>query len=45
VEINKNIEDLILELKKSYLKSIKVGKEKGIARFLLHLLHNNFLKE
>jgi len=43
VEINKVIEDLISELKKRY-SSYQVGKERGIARFLIHLIQNDFLK-
>ena len=44
IEINSIIKELIVELKKKYPKPEKVGKEKGIARFLIHLIHNNFLK-
>ena len=44
VETNDIIRDLIMELKERYPKPAKVGKEKGIARFLIHLIHNDFLK-
>jgi len=44
LEIDMVIEDLILELKKKYLTRQKVGKEEGIARFLIHLIHNDFIK-
>lgn len=43
-EINTIIEDLIKELRNKYpLCEQQVG-QKGIARFLLHLIHNDFLK-
>lgn len=45
IEINTIVEDLIRELRKKYPKRKGVvGKEEGIARFLLHLIHNDFLK-
>jgi len=44
VEINSIITQLIAELRKKYPKPEKVGKEQGIARFLIHLIHNNFLR-
>ncbi len=44
VEINSIIKELIKELKNKYPKPEKVGKEEGIARFLIHLIHNNLLK-
>ena len=43
IEINTIIEDLIRELRRIYPRPERVG-EKGIARFLLHLIHNDFLK-
>jgi hypothetical protein len=43
VEINDIISELISELKKKYPKPNEVGKEAGIARFLIHLAHNDFL--
>ena len=44
IEISSIIKELIVELKTKYPKPEKVGKEEGIARFLIHLIHNNFLK-
>ena len=44
VEINSIIIGLIAELRKKYPRPEKVGKEQGIARFLIHLIHNNFLR-
>ncbi len=44
VEINQVIKDLISELKNKYPMPQEVGKEEGIARFLIHLIHNDFLK-
>jgi hypothetical protein len=44
VEINSIITQLIAELRKKYPRPEKVGKEEGIARFLIHLIHNNFLR-
>jgi hypothetical protein len=44
VEINSIIMELIAELRKKYPRPEKVGKEEGIARFLIHLIHNNFLR-
>ncbi len=43
-EINTIVEDLIRELRKEYPGPERVGSEKGIARFLMHLIHNDFLK-
>jgi len=43
-EINSIIKELIEELKRKYPKPEKVGKEEGIARFLIHSIHNDFLK-
>ena len=44
VEINSIITELIAELRKKYPRRERVGKEEGIARFLIHLIHNNFLR-
>ena len=44
-EINAVIGDLIVELRRKYPKPDRVGKEPPLARFLLHLIHNDFLKE
>jgi hypothetical protein len=44
VEINSIIRQLIAELSGNYPRPEKVGKEEGIARFLIHLIHNNFLR-
>lgn len=44
VEINEVIRDLISALREKYPNQQKVGREKGIARFLLHLILNDFLK-
>lgn len=44
VEINTVITDLISVLKEKYPKPARVGKEDGIARFLIHLNHNGFLR-
>ncbi len=45
IEINTIIEELIRELRHEYPKSKGiVGKKEGIARFLIHLTHNHFLK-
>ncbi len=44
-EINMVIEELIFELRKKYPRPDRVGKEPPLARFLLHLIHNNFLRE
>ena len=45
MEINSIIEDLIEELRNKYPKREQVvGKEEGIARFLMHLIHNDFLQ-
>jgi len=38
------IEDLISELREKYPRVQEIGKEIGIARFLIHLIHNDFLK-
>lgn len=38
------IKDLILELKKKYPHPSRVGKEEGITRFLLDLIHFGFIK-
>ena len=38
-----SIVDLIVELYHKYPKKEKVGKEEGIARFLLCLIHNQFV--
>ena len=44
-EINSVIEDLIAELRERYPPEEQlVGKEEGIARFLIHLIRNDFLK-
>jgi hypothetical protein len=43
VEINSIIYELIAKLKDKYPKPEKIGKEEGIARFLIHLIHNDFL--
>jgi hypothetical protein len=43
VEINTVIRELLGELKLAYPTIYKVGKEEGIARFLLHLIHNGFI--
>jgi len=43
-EINSIIRELIEEFKKRYPKPEKVGKEEGISRFLVHLIHNDFLQ-
>ena len=43
VEVNDVIRDLIRELKREYPNPQKIGKETGIARFLIHLAHNDFL--
>lgn len=43
IEINTIVEDLIRELRRIYPGPERVG-EKGIARFLIHLIHNKFLK-
>ena len=45
VEVNSITKDLIVELRSEYPTREKVGREEGIARFLIHLIHNNFLKE
>jgi hypothetical protein len=44
VEINSVIKELIAGLRKKYPKPERVGKEEGLARFLIHLIHSNFLK-
>ncbi len=45
IEVNTIVEDLIRELRNKYPKHKRlVGKEEGIARFLLHLIDNDFLK-
>ncbi len=44
VEINKIIEDLISELEEKDPSYQTIGKETGIARFLIHLIQNDFLK-
>jgi len=43
VEINDVIDELISELKKKY-RGYKIGKETGIARFVLHLVQNDYLE-
>ena len=43
VEINAVIRQLVDELKEAYPTTHKVGKEEGIARFLIHMIHNDFL--
>lgn len=44
-EIDMVIRDLIVELRKKYPRPDRVGKEPPLARFLLYLIHNNFLRE
>jgi len=44
VEINSIIYELIEELRRKYPKPERVGRERGIARFLIHLIHNGFLE-
>jgi hypothetical protein len=44
VEVNEVIEELISELRGKYPRAAEIGREVGIARFLLHLIHNDFLK-
>lgn len=44
VEIDSIIKQLIAELRKKYPKPERIGKERGIARFLIHLIHKGFLK-
>lgn len=44
VEINTIIQELIGELRDRYPKPQEIGKEQGIARFLIHLIHNQFLR-
>ena len=44
VEIDSIINQLIAELRKKYPKPERIGKERGIARFLIHLIHKGFLK-
>ena len=44
IEINTIIEDLIKELRKKYPPREQRVGQKGIARFLLHLILNDFLK-
>jgi len=44
-EINTVIQDLIVELRNKYPTPYRVGKEPPLARFLLHLFHNNLLRE
>ncbi len=44
VEIKNVTKELISVLKNKYPKPDRVGKEEGIARFLIHLTHNDFLK-
>jgi hypothetical protein len=43
VETNAVIRQLVDELKSAYPTPHKVGKEDGIARFLIHMIHNDFL--
>jgi hypothetical protein len=43
IEINTVIKHLANELKRKYPRPDRVGKEPPLARFLLHLLHNEFL--
>ena len=45
LEIDHIIKELISELKLKYPKRDLVGKEEGIARFLLYMIHNGFLEE
>jgi hypothetical protein len=44
VETNSIITELIAELRKKYPKPERVGREEGITRFLIHLIHNYFLR-
>jgi len=44
VEVNTIIEDFIRLLQKKYPSKYTVGKEPPLARFLLHLIQNGFLK-
>jgi hypothetical protein len=44
LEVNEVIEELISELRVKYPRPAEIGREVGIARFLLHLIHNDFLK-
>jgi len=45
IEVNTIVEDLIGKLREKYPKHKRlVGKEEGIARFLLHLIQSDFLK-
>lgn len=44
VEIDEVIRELISELREKYPKQEVIGREEGIARFLLHLIFHDFLK-
>jgi hypothetical protein len=44
LEVNDVIEALISEFRVKYPRPAEIGREVGIARFLLHLIHNDFLK-
>jgi len=45
IDINDIIKEMIIILKEKYPKGKPIGKERGIVRFLMHLIQNNFIKE
>jgi len=45
MEIKEVVGELLTELKRRYPRSQNLGKEEGIARAFLYLIHNDFLKE
>ncbi len=45
IEVNTILRELIVLLRERYPNSARVGKEPLLTRFLLHLIHNEFVKE
>lgn len=45
VELNDILKELIKQLQRKYPRPDRVGKERSLTRFLLHLIHSRYLKE
>ena len=43
VEINTLVSHLLKEIRSKYPQGGKIGKEEGLLRFMIHLLHNGFI--
>ena len=44
VDVNTIIKEVIEILKQRYPRKERIGREEGVIRFLLHLIHNGFIK-